>query len=91
MYSLCHVLTNPPSPIHLTLNNNPHTLCRKWLWWKYDLFNLTMKVIFYNEFLSGSYVFEVLMTPMVWVVDHFSKALGPVSVGVASGGWWGWG
>lgn len=62
-----------------------HTLCRKWLWWKYDLFILTMKVIFYNEFLSVSYVFEVLMTPMVWVVDHFSKALGPVSVGALSG------
>lgn len=52
------------------------------------MFILTMKVIFYNEFLSGSYVFEVLMTPMVWVVDHFSKALGPVSVGSSSDETW---
>ncbi|XP_063846258.1 palmitoyltransferase ZDHHC16-like [Scylla paramamosain] len=68
MVQFCHRLLSLPSRTW------------KWLWWKYDLFILTMKVIFYNEFLSTSYVFEVLMTPMVWVVDHFSKALGPILV-----------
>ncbi|XP_069940744.1 palmitoyltransferase ZDHHC16 isoform X1 [Cherax quadricarinatus] len=54
---------------------------RKWLRWKYDLFILTMKALFYNEFVNMSYVLEVFMEPMVWIVDHFTKVLGPILVG----------
>ncbi|KAK3851112.1 hypothetical protein Pcinc_040098 [Petrolisthes cinctipes] len=57
----------------------------KWLRWKYYLFIYTFKAIFYNEFISYGYVLEVAMEPMIWVVDHFSKALGPILVfGVVS-------
>ncbi|ROT64888.1 putative palmitoyltransferase ZDHHC16 [Penaeus vannamei] len=31
--------------------------------------------------MNSSYASEVLMEPMVWIVDHFSKALGPILVG----------
>ncbi|XP_064086800.1 palmitoyltransferase ZDHHC16-like [Macrobrachium nipponense] len=60
--------------------NLPQTF-RKWLRWKYDLVILTFQVTFYNEFMNGSYMLEVFMEPMVWVVDHFTKALGPILVG----------
>ncbi|XP_063590548.1 uncharacterized protein LOC134767480 [Penaeus indicus] len=53
---------------------------RKWFKWKYGQILLTLKAIFYNEFMNSSYASEVVMEPMVWVVDHFSKALGPVSI-----------
>nr|XP_027229278.1 palmitoyltransferase ZDHHC16-like [Penaeus vannamei] len=60
--------------------NFPHGT-RKWFKWKYGQILLTLKAIFYNEFMNSSYASEVLMEPMVWIVDHFSKALGPILVG----------
>ncbi|XP_071525564.1 palmitoyltransferase ZDHHC16B isoform X2 [Panulirus ornatus] len=53
----------------------------KWIQWKYYLFILTMKAILYNEFVNMGYSMEVLMEPMVWIVDHFTKVLGPILVG----------
>ncbi|KAB7505368.1 hypothetical protein Anas_07899 [Armadillidium nasatum] len=45
----------------------------------YRYFILTLKSIFYNEFLSLSYVLEIALGPMFYIVDHFSKFLGPVT------------
>nr|ACO12222.1 Probable palmitoyltransferase ZDHHC16 [Lepeophtheirus salmonis] len=41
---------------------------------------ITFLSLFYNHFLSPSYVFDVLMEPILWIVDHFTKALGPIFV-----------
>ncbi|XP_042214404.1 palmitoyltransferase ZDHHC16A-like isoform X2 [Homarus americanus] len=58
---------------------------RKWVRWKYELFIFTMTALFYNEFVNMGYCLEVMMEPMVWVVDHFTKILGPILVfGVVS-------
>lgn len=34
----------------------------------------------YNSFISWSYVFDTLMEPLFWLVDNFTKALGPIFV-----------
>ncbi|KAL7637594.1 UNVERIFIED_CONTAM: hypothetical protein RMT77_012323 [Armadillidium vulgare] len=47
----------------------------------YRYFILTLKSIFYNEFLNLSYVLEIALGPMFYIVDHFSKFLGPILVG----------
>ena len=41
---------------------------------------LTLKSIFYNEFMSTSYLFDIFFEPLLWFVDHFSKILGPILV-----------
>ncbi|KAF2351606.1 Palmitoyltransferase DHHC domain, partial [Trinorchestia longiramus] len=60
---------------------NDDSLCRKWLLWKLYIFRVTVKSLCYTELMSSSFAFEVLLEPMVWVVDHFMHILGPVLVG----------
>ncbi|CAL4064041.1 unnamed protein product, partial [Meganyctiphanes norvegica] len=48
--------------------------------WKVELFSIHMKSLFYNEFLDIYYAGEVFMEPMVYIVDHFAKVLGPILV-----------
>lgn len=51
-----------------------------WLKWKHYITVLTLKSLFYNEFLDFYYAGEVFMEPMVYIVDHFAKVLGPILV-----------
>ncbi|KAL0269883.1 UNVERIFIED_CONTAM: hypothetical protein PYX00_007470 [Menopon gallinae] len=51
-------------------------------WYK---FNITIKSLFYNYFLDQNYVADVLMEPIFYFVDNFTKVLGPFFIIAASG------
>ena len=48
--------------------------------WRWKITRITFLSLFYNEHLSGDYVFDTLMQPAFWFVDHFTKTLGPLFV-----------
>lgn len=48
--------------------------------WRWKITRITFLSLFYNEHLSGDYVFDTLMQPAFWFVDHFTKILGPLFV-----------
>ncbi|KAF4531439.1 hypothetical protein B566_EDAN004209, partial [Ephemera danica] len=41
---------------------------------------LAYQSLFYNQFMSQSYLADTLMEPMFWFVDNFTKFLGPFFV-----------
>ena len=58
---------------------NPKTLfC--WFVGKYKLCKVTFLSLFYNDFISWSYVIDTLLEPAFWCIDTFAKALGPIFV-----------
>lgn len=40
--------------------------------------------LFYNEFVDVYYVGDTFMEPLFWIVDHFTKAMGPIFVSTIS-------
>lgn len=52
---------------------------RKWLSTYYSNIVLTIRSLTYNHFMNSSYASDVIMEPMIWFVDNFTKFLGPVS------------
>ncbi|XP_018343913.1 PREDICTED: probable palmitoyltransferase ZDHHC16 isoform X1 [Trachymyrmex septentrionalis] len=50
-------------------------------WWRLQI---SIKSLFYNDFLSWSYVCDILMEPMFWFVENFTSFLGPVFVAMVS-------
>ncbi|XP_033210094.1 palmitoyltransferase ZDHHC16 isoform X2 [Belonocnema kinseyi] len=68
----------------------------KWFLKKTSLFNwfnigqkcmrlqIIIKSLFYNEFLSWSYVCDICLEPIFWFVENFTTSLGPVFVAIVS-------
>ena len=56
---------------------------RNFLCWfrkRFQLIKVTFLSLFYNDFLSWSYVIDTVLEPGYWCVDTFAKALGPIFV-----------
>ncbi|XP_013778401.1 probable palmitoyltransferase ZDHHC16 isoform X1 [Limulus polyphemus] len=47
---------------------------------KCHLIKYTICSLFYNSFLDIYYIGDICMEPLIWFVDHFTKALGPIFV-----------
>ncbi|KAK2585866.1 hypothetical protein KPH14_010460 [Odynerus spinipes] len=58
------------APRHIRQNINKK-------WWRLQI---TLKSLFYNDFLDWSYVCDILMEPIFWFVENFTACLGPVCV-----------
>ena len=56
------------------------TRTKSYVKWRWKITRITLLSLFYNEHLSGDYVFDTLMQPAFWFVDHFTKILGPLFV-----------
>ena len=56
------------------------TRTKSFVKWRWKITRITFLSLFYNEHLSGDYVFDTLMQPAFWFVDHFTKILGPLFV-----------
>ena len=41
---------------------------------------ITLKSVFYNEFLSWSYVCDIFLEPIFWFIENFTSSLGSVSI-----------
>ncbi|KAG7313572.1 hypothetical protein JYU34_000723 [Plutella xylostella] len=61
--------------------------CRAILWqiishcsWKISQASLTARSLTYNRLMNRSYVVDILLEPIFWIVDNFSKYLGKVFV-----------
>ena len=52
----------------------------RWARKKSELCKITLLSLFYNDFISWSYVIDTLLEPGYWCVDTFAKALGPIFV-----------
>nr|XP_031842861.1 palmitoyltransferase ZDHHC16A [Nomia melanderi]XP_031842862.1 palmitoyltransferase ZDHHC16A [Nomia melanderi] len=65
--------------IKWSLTNTPNILKHhlKQKWWH---FQITIKSLFYNDFLNWSYVCDILLDPIFWFVEMFVACLGPVFV-----------
>lgn len=50
---------------------------RKCLVTYYSNIVLTIRSLTYNHFMNSSYASDVIMEPMIWFVDNFTKFLGP--------------
>ena len=61
------------------LSSTPQNLI-SWFKRKTQLFKITCLSLFYNDFISWSYVIDTLLEPGYWMVDTFAKALGPIFV-----------
>ena len=57
-----------------------YSRCRAYLAWKWKIFKITFLSTFYNDHLSSDYVFDTLIQPAFWFVDHFTAVLGPIFV-----------
>jgi len=57
-----------------------YSRCRTYLAWKWKIFKITFLSTFYNDHLSSDYVFDTLIQPAFWFVDHFTAVLGPIFV-----------
>ena len=57
-----------------------YSRCRTYLSWKWKIFKITFLSTFYNDHLSSDYVFDTLIQPAFWFVDHFTAVLGPIFV-----------
>ena len=51
-----------------------------WLQKRLKLIQISALSLFYNDFLSWSYVIDTLLEPLLWMVDSFAKVLGPLFV-----------
>ena len=58
---------------------NPKALI-SWFAGRYKLCKVTFLSLFYNDFISWSYVVDTLLEPAYWCIDTFAKALGPIFV-----------
>ncbi|XP_051162742.1 palmitoyltransferase ZDHHC16 [Leptopilina boulardi] len=60
--------------------------CYKWfnIKEKYRRLLIIVKSLFYNDFLSWSYVCDILLEPIFWFVENFTSSLGPVFVTIVS-------
>lgn len=58
---------------------------RSLIQYEWSKFKITIKSLFYNSFLDQSYVADVLMEPVFWFVDNFTKFLGPFFVAAVCG------
>ena len=76
-YNLSARLTRPMVTFHLS--STPRNLIN-WFKRKIHLFKITCLSLFYNDFISWSYVIDTLLEPGYWMVDTFAKALGPIFV-----------
>ncbi|KAK2585867.1 hypothetical protein KPH14_010460 [Odynerus spinipes] len=63
------------APRHIRQNINKK-------WWRLQI---TLKSLFYNDFLDWSYVCDILMEPIFWFVENFTACLGP-PLGMCSNG-----
>ncbi|KAJ1526317.1 hypothetical protein ONE63_009467 [Megalurothrips usitatus] len=45
--------------------------------WQYREFIFAVRSLTYNHFMNSSYASDVVMEPMIWFVDNFTKFLGP--------------
>ncbi|KAK0159222.1 hypothetical protein PV328_010131 [Microctonus aethiopoides] len=50
-------------------------------WWK---FKITIKSLFYNDFMSWAYACDIFMEPILWFVENFTAVLGPILVVMVS-------
>lgn len=55
---------------------------RELLHWRWKLCRIHFLSLFYNDHLNGDYVFDTVMQPAFWFVDHCTAAVGPVFVAV---------
>ena len=55
---------------------------RELLHWRWKLCRIHFLSLFYNDHLNGDYVFDTVMQPAFWFVDHCTAAVGPVFVTV---------
>jgi len=53
---------------------------RAYLAWKWKVTKITFFSMFYNAHFSSDYVFDTLIQPAFWFVDHFTAVLGPIFV-----------
>lgn len=53
---------------------------RAYLAWKWKVAKITFFSMFYNSHFSSDYVFDTLIQPAFWFVDHFTAVLGPIFV-----------
>ncbi|XP_043270931.1 palmitoyltransferase ZDHHC16 isoform X2 [Venturia canescens] len=47
---------------------------------KWSRLSITVKSLFYNDFLNVAYACDILMEPIFWFVENFTACLGPVFV-----------
>ena len=66
--------------IHWRLLHCPHRV-KCWLSEKMENCHLAMFTLCYNQFTSCNTMFDAALEPMFWLVDHFTKYMGPVSNG----------
>ncbi|XP_015907506.1 palmitoyltransferase ZDHHC16 [Parasteatoda tepidariorum] len=50
------------------------------VWIAYSVVKLIFLSLFYNEFADKYYIGDACMEPIFWLVDHFTKIIGPVCV-----------
>eukprot|EP00092_Neocalanus_flemingeri_P005893 GFUD01006342.1.p1 GENE.GFUD01006342.1~~GFUD01006342.1.p1 ORF type:complete len:351 (-),score=52.97 GFUD01006342.1:69-1121(-) len=53
---------------------------RAYLAWKWKVTKITFFSMFYNDHFNSDYVFDTLIQPAFWFVDHFTAVLGPIFV-----------
>lgn len=67
--------------IHWRLLHCPQRV-KCWMGEKMEYCHLTMFTLCYNQFTSGSTMLDAALEPLFWLVDHFTKYMGPVSTGI---------
>jgi len=59
---------------------NIYSRLREYLAWKWKVAKISFFSMFYNDHFSSDYVFDTLIQPAFWFVDHFTAVLGPIFV-----------
>ena len=53
---------------------------QKYIAWRWKISKISFMSLFYNSHLNSDYVFDTLIQPAFWFVDHFTAVLGPIFV-----------
>ena len=69
--------------IHWRLLHCPQRV-KCWLGEKIEYCHLAMFTLCYNQFTSFNTMLDAALEPLFWIVDHFTKYMGPVSNETAS-------
>ena len=67
--------------IHWRLPYCPQRL-KRWVTEKMEYCHLAMFTLCYNQFTSCNTVMDTALEPLFWLVDHFTKYMGPVSFNI---------
>ncbi|KAL8585831.1 hypothetical protein ACOMHN_065181 [Nucella lapillus] len=65
--------------IHWRVHHFPRRL-KKWAAEKMEYCHLVLFTLCYNQFTSHNTILDTAMEPLFWIVDHFTKYMGPIMV-----------